>query len=46
MNANDWERRVDREFSYLRTGFAGELSRKDFARIPSAFTRIYGRVAS
>ena len=27
-------------------GYVGELSREDLARIPSAFTRIYGRVAS
>ena len=25
MNANDWERRVDREFSYLRTEFAFQV---------------------
>jgi|SRR5438445_1972850 len=25
MNANDWERRVDREFSYLRTDFASQI---------------------
>jgi hypothetical protein len=26
--------------------YVGELTREDLARIPSAFTRIYGRVAS